>query len=121
MSRWFLINSDLDRDYKVQSLSNKDFRRAFMAALNGEKNDFSRHIRGPYSRPLSHEWAEIRKAVFGRDDYTCTYCGVRGLKMECDHIVPVARGGGSEMGNLTTACKPCNRSKGSKLIEEWKA
>jgi hypothetical protein len=65
------------------------------------------------------EWAILRSAVFERDNYTCTYCGVRGPRLECDHIFPLSRGGSNEVENLTTACSPCNRSKHAKLLSEW--
>lgn len=76
---------------------------------------------GPHtpSRPASHIWRAIREFVFGRDDYTCQYCGARGVKLECDHVVPVARGGTHEFSNLVTACFGCNRSKRDKLLSEW--
>lgn len=69
------------------------------------------------------EWALLRKEVFARDDYTCTYCGERGKVLECDHIIPVTRGGSHDIDNLTTACKPCNQSKRDKIvsIEEFSA
>lgn len=72
-------------------------------------------------RPPAAEWAEIRLSIFERDDYTCTYCGERGGKLECDHIVPVAKGGSHRSDNLTTACFACNRSKRDKPAEEWMA
>lgn len=65
-------------------------------------------------------WAALRSAVFLRDDFTCRYCGARGVRLEADHVIPVARGGTTCMENLATACFPCNRSKGSKLLEEWR-
>lgn len=64
-------------------------------------------------------WEELRHQTFERDDYTCQYCGVRGGRLECDHVVPVGRGGPTVLSNLTTACFRCNRSKGSKLLAEW--
>lgn len=67
----------------------------------------------------SGEWAALRSAVFARDDYTCQYCGRRGVALECDHLLPVALGGGTFMENLRTACKACNRKKGSKHPAEW--
>jgi hypothetical protein len=30
-----------------------------------------------------------REAVFQRDDYTCQMCGIRGTKLNADHIKPV--------------------------------
>lgn len=71
-------------------------------------------------RPPTDVWAKLRALVFSRDDYTCTYCGERGKTLECDHIVPIARGGNSEIENLTTACFGCNRSKRDKLVSEWR-
>lgn len=72
------------------------------------------------ARPDQKTWIELRTKVFHRDDFTCTYCGTRGGNLECDHIIPAKLGGPASLENLTTACKPCNRSKGSKKLAEWK-
>ena len=53
----------------------------------------------------------IRFKVLKRDHFTCQYCGRSGVELEVDHIRPVASGGTSDMGNLITACKDCNRGK----------
>lgn len=74
-------------------------------------------IRG--ARPSGSAWESIRRRIFARDNYTCRYCGVRGVRLECDHVFPVSRGGGHEDENLVTACVPCNRSKRAKTIDEW--
>jgi len=68
---------------------------------------------------MSDEWAAIRSAIFLRDNFTCQYCGARGVRLECDHVVPVATGGPTAPENLVTACFTCNRSKGAKSIKEW--
>lgn len=67
----------------------------------------------------SQWWKELRNEVFVRDNFTCTYCGVSDVKLECDHVTPVALGGLHTIENLTTACLPCNRSKGAKSLEKW--
>ena len=72
-------------------------------------------------RPHVTVWRVIRDRIFQRDGYTCAYCGARGVSLECDHVVPVARGGGHEDENLTTACRSCNRSKRDKLVSEWRS
>jgi 5-methylcytosine-specific restriction endonuclease McrA len=54
----------------------------------------------------------------------CTYCGRRprrGETMEIEHVIPLARGGRHSIGNLASACRACNRSKGPRLVIEWKA
>lgn len=75
---------------------------------------------GGWYRPPAHEWAEIRSRIFARDDYTCQYCGERGKKLECDHVVAVSKGGSHEDDNLMTACFRCNRSKRNKSVAQWK-
>lgn len=68
------------------------------------------------------EWEPLRRKVFRRDEETCVYCGASGdgVDLECDHVVPVSRGGSNDMDNLATACRSCNRSKKDLLLEEWR-
>lgn len=68
-----------------------------------------------------------RKAVLERDDCTCQICGISRkyfddiapglgeyLRLEIDHIVPIAQGGTSDTSNLQCLCWRCNSLKGSK-------
>lgn len=71
-------------------------------------------------RPPASVWRTLREKIFARDNYTCTYCGKRGTKLECDHIIPVSRGGHHREDNLTTSCLKCNRDKRDRLISEWR-
>ena len=71
-------------------------------------------------RPTTEVWSALRAIVFRRDDFTCRYCGARGVRLECDHVVPVVRGGTHDLENLVAACRQCNRSKGAKSLEEWR-
>jgi 5-methylcytosine-specific restriction endonuclease McrA len=64
-------------------------------------------------------WMELRVAVFKRDGFACVYCGVEHHEPHCDHIIPVARGGRSDLSNLATACPRCNASKGALTLSEW--
>jgi len=43
----------------------------------------------------------------------CHYCGKRvgGDALTLDHVVPVARGGCSNKGNVVPACQDCNQKK----------
>jgi 5-methylcytosine-specific restriction endonuclease McrA len=38
----------------------------------------------------SFEYVKWRKSVFSRDDYTCQACGIRGVKLQADHVLPFA-------------------------------
>ena len=57
----------------------------------------------------------------------CVICGDRG-DIEIDHIVPVARGGGSDESNLQPLCHQCHMRKGrlsarsnAELLEMYRA
>lgn len=62
----------------------------------------------------------VRWMVFKRDGRRCVVCG-RGpaddarVKLEVDHIVPVARGGRDDAANLQTLCRDCNRGKRDRM------
>jgi hypothetical protein len=117
---FFKINSDMLNDLTVYRMSNREYCQQFEAALRGEKVYLSKFVRPDWGRPSVYAWTKLRKATFERDNYTCTYCGERGGKLECDHIIPVAKGGTHDPENLTTACFKCNRSKRDKTLEEWR-
>ncbi len=58
--------------------------------------------------------AAVRREVWNRDGGRCSWtradgrrCGSR-HRLEIDHIVPVAKGGGSEPSNLRVTCRGCN-------------
>ena len=70
-------------------------------------------------RPPRSVWWVLRQAVLERDDYTCVYCGRRGGRLALDHLLPVSRGGTSELSNLVTACVACNSAKGASTPQEW--
>ncbi len=68
----------------------------------------------------------------------CAYCGFEGSvfwlvqpmdrgpgqiiigNLEIDHVAPEFRGGQTEVSNFVLACRPCNRSKGAKPLEQWR-
>jgi len=48
----------------------------------------------------------------------CVYCG-EAANLEIEHIVPLARGGTNEIGNLTVSCRTCNAKKRTKTAAEF--
>lgn len=72
----------------------------------------------PPERPIASSRepipAGLRFAVLRRDGFRCAYCGrgeSDGAKLHIDHLIPVARGGPTELDNLVTACADCNLGK----------
>jgi hypothetical protein len=57
---------------------------------------------------------EIRRAVFERDGGSCVDCGST-FDLQYDHVIPVALGGATSLGNLQLLCGDCNRTKGASL------
>jgi len=120
MSIGFQIHRGLINDRKAMRLPAKEFVRQFNAAIEGEQVYLSKFVRPRHGRPNAKEWSVLRRAVFVRDNFTCTYCGDRARRLECDHVTPVSRGGSNDQSNLTTACRACNRGKRDKTVEEWR-
>lgn len=71
-------------------------------------------------RRKHNNWPELRSAVFKRDGYVCVYCGIDvSAAPQCDHIIPISRGGPNEIDNLATSCRTCNSRKGFRTPDEW--
>ena len=70
-------------------------------------------------RPCSKTWSKIKKFVLERDSNRCIYCGASKEQMECDHVVPLSKGGDNSISNLASCCPDCNRRKGAKSPDEW--
>lgn len=67
----------------------------------------------------------LREKIKKRDNYTCRYCENNlekepNLLLEIDHKIPLSKGGITSEDNLQTLCWKCNRTKGSKIVEEIK-
>lgn len=70
-----------------------------------------RRISAPVRRALKKQ----HRSLGGR----CYYCRVAYAE-DIDHVVPIARGGDSRLGNLVPACWLCNTSKFDSLLIEWR-
>lgn len=89
-----------------------------MALADEEKKA---RARAPSSRRrLPGNWEALRYEVFERDGYRCVYCSTEADSLECDHVIPISRGGSSDISNLATACRPCNLSKSDMTPLEWR-
>lgn len=62
----------------------------------------------------------VRERVFARAVYRCESCGAVD-RLQVDHRVPWSRGGGNDEANLGVLCAPCNVSKGTRTLDEWRA
>ena len=73
------------------------------------------HESNLYQRTLFSN--SLRYDVLKRDGFRCQICGRTaqdGVKLHVDHIIPVSKGGKTEMSNLRTLCSDCNVGKKDK-------
>ena len=64
---------------------------------------------------------KLRYQVLQRDHFRCVRCGASasdGVRLHVDHIIPISRGGKTEMRNLQTLCETCNLGKGNSIYTE---
>ena len=71
-----------------------------------------------YQQGTLYGW-ELRAYVRHRDGYRCAYCDAGDTRLELDHIVPLAHGGASRVGNLTASCRRCNQRKADQPLEQF--
>ena len=62
----------------------------------------------------------MRESIKIRDNYTCCKCGNSiynepNLLLEVAHIIPISKGGRTELNNMQTLCWKCNREKSNKI------
>lgn len=56
----------------------------------------------------------VRFEVYERDGNRCCKCGST-AHLEIDHIIPISKGGTSDLNNLQTLCHDCNAKKGNRI------
>jgi len=57
--------------------------------------------------------------VYKRDGYKCRYCAKDGIPMTMDHLILWEDGGPTIEENLVTACRRCNKTRGSIPYKDW--
>jgi hypothetical protein len=56
----------------------------------------------------------VKRIVWARDGGACVRCGSK-RDLHFDHIIPVAKGGGSSEANIQILCQSCNLAKSDKI------
>lgn len=64
------------------------------------------------STPTAAQRRIIEERSAGLCEYCCTPARYSLQSFECDHIIPVARGGETSLPNMAHTCGGCNRKKG---------
>ena len=84
------------------------------------------------NRPFKNARQSIRNRLVSGSKYVIIYKDLKKIysqpcfncgstnNQSLDHRIPLSRGGEHKIGNMLTLCQPCNASKHSKTIMEWK-
>lgn len=95
------VVEEYDRDIKTTALVFK------IPSIVRLLNAFRRH-----KKPTKFS----RVNIYGRDKYSCQYCGAKKVISELtyDHVVPRSHGGKTVWINIVTCCSDCNRKKANR-------
>jgi 5-methylcytosine-specific restriction endonuclease McrA len=64
---------------------------------------------------------EVREYLLEKWDRKCSYCDIKDVPLQIEHIQPKAKGGTNRISNLCLACDSCNKKKGTQDIEKFLA
>lgn len=81
-------------------------------------------LRKIFQRKVRYEISgAVQQKIWAADGFACVYCGAQMGKvlMTIDHLVPLELDGKNDPSNYVTACKPCNKDKGSENPDQWLA
>jgi 5-methylcytosine-specific restriction endonuclease McrA len=71
----------------------------------------------PIYQPGTLAGYSLREYLLLKWDHKCAYCGKTNVPLQIEHIHCKAEGGSNRASNLTLACEPCNKAKGTLSIE----
>ncbi|MBW4670921.1 MAG: HNH endonuclease [Cyanomargarita calcarea GSE-NOS-MK-12-04C] len=64
---------------------------------------------------------EVREYLLEKWDRKCSYCEIKDVPLQIEHIHPKSKGGSNRISNLCLACEKCNLKKGTADIEKFLA
>jgi len=102
--------SNKERINKYNTKYSKNNREMIRVAENRRKSRENNLL----STLTVEQWEEC-KTYF---EFKCAYCG-EDTKLQQEHFVPVAKGGGYTQDNIVPACGPCNSNKRARYFEDW--
>lgn len=63
----------------------------------------------------------VQQRVWAADGFKCVYCGRKmgDVQLSVDHLIPLEQGGVNDTSNYLSACRRCNKDKGSEDPRTW--
>lgn len=116
---------DIKVDLKLEYISAKGKKHYWKSFSASYKNLLYVYKEVPYRQIMKYQ-AQVERSkmsdalrykVLTRDGHRCVICGATaqdGVKLHVDHIIPVSKGGKTELNNLRTLCERCNLGKSNR-------
>ncbi len=105
--KWRAANPEkFSKSVRKYVLNNPDVIRA----KNNSRRTVKTKAGGSYT---ASEWLDLVHHFGDR----CLCCGRTDVKLTADHIIPVSKGGTSNIENIQPLCQPCNTRKKDKTID----
>lgn len=92
--------------------NNKAWVKANPDRVRASQHKHRSAVQGNGGSYTAAEWKTLCKQY----NYKCLDCGKR-RKLTADHVVPVSKGGTSNIDNIQPLCSPCNSRKGAKCTD----
>jgi hypothetical protein len=112
------IEGPLSTSHAVVQLTNEqwvDFlQRSDVPELMGPEKAFHRKARYEIS-------GLVQQKVYAADGFKCMFCNRKmgEVQLTVDHFNPIELGGVNNTSNYLSACRKCNKDKGSMDPKEW--
>jgi len=96
-----------------------------MGAVTVEFGSFDiQKLQNPEISGIEYQQGELqgyllREYLLEKFQRRCAYCGIQGVPLEIEHLLPKSRGGSNRVSNLTLTCHPCNKHKGQQTAAEF--
>lgn len=103
---WLKLNSDY---MKIYRLRNPDKIKALHHRYINKKLNNG----GSFT---AEEWSNLCALL----DNRCACCAVK-TKLTADHIIPISKGGKSDINNIQPLCKSCNSVKNNKHATDYRS
>jgi len=110
--------ADKSRRYRQANRDREAERNRIYRQENLERDAAKSHRRRTRKTQAGGAYtAEEFKVLCAHYGNKCLRCGRTGVKLTADHILPVVRGGTSNIENIQPLCFSCNSSKQDKHID----
>ncbi len=124
-AKGWLPPSLLSRIGNILVWVNRAISRIPIAALSQELVKFDTQlINNPEISGVEYQQGtladyELREYLLEKWNWTCAYCGKKGVPLQKDHVLAKSRGGSNAASNYCMACEPCNQAKGNRPVAEF--